>query len=140
MNSNTNSNFTNKEMNLTLLITNLSFHLAFFNGTVVGKDLECRTPFLELHLPVQHHTRWNDNQMWTPDALLTRQIRQQCDRLNGLAKSHLIGKNAVESVFVHRRKPVKTNMLVLSQCVPQKEWNRRFHLILTNCGLLSIYS
>lgn len=136
MNSNTNSNFTNKETNLTSLITNLSFHLAFFNGTVVGKYLERRTPFLQLHLPVQHHARWNDNQMRTPDALLTRQIRQQRDCLNGFAETHLISKNAVQSVFVHRGKPVKTNMLVLSQRVTQKEWNSCFHLMLTNCGSL----
>jgi len=81
---------------------NLSFHFAIFNGTVIGEDFERWAPLLQFHLPVQHHARRHDDQMRAPDALLTCEVREQCDRLDGLPESHFVGENAVEPMFVHR--------------------------------------
>jgi len=66
--------------------------------------------------------------MWTPDAFLARQVRQQRNRLNGFAQSHLVGQDTVEPVFVHRRQPVQSDVLVLSQCVTQQERHRCLYL------------
>jgi len=101
------------------ITTNLSLHLALFHRTVVRQYLERRTPFLQLHLPIQHHARRNHDQVWTPDALLAGKVRQQSDRLDRLSEPHLVSQNPVEAVLVHRRQPVQSHVLVLPQRVPQ---------------------
>lgn len=49
---------------------------SLFSAAVVGEDLETRRPLLELHLPIEHNTGRDDNEMGAPYALLTRQV---CD-------------------------------------------------------------
>jgi hypothetical protein len=44
----------------------LSLELALFHGAVIGQQLEGGAPFLQLHLPVEHHGGGHDNQVRTP--------------------------------------------------------------------------
>jgi hypothetical protein len=55
-------------MERVVLAPALSFQLPFFLRPKVSKHLQTRTPPLELHLPVYHNRRWNDNQVWPPDT------------------------------------------------------------------------
>ena len=50
----------------------LSLELPLLLRAIVGEDLECGTPLLELHLPVEHDTGGHHNEVRSPDATLTR--------------------------------------------------------------------
>ena len=93
----------------------LTFELPFFHRAVVGQNLERGTPFLELQLPVEHHTGGNDDQMWTPHFLLAGQMREQGNGLNGLAETHLISEDTVQFILVERVEPIEPDMLIFSQ-------------------------
>ena len=51
-------------------VTHLSLHLAFLLTAKVSEDLETRTPAFQLHLPVQHHTRGDDDEVRAPVACM----------------------------------------------------------------------
>ena len=105
-----------------------SLSLSLLERAEVGENLEGWTPLLELHLPVEHDTCGHDDQVRSPHALLTRQMCQQRDRLNRLAQTHLICKDAVEAVLVQRCQPVESDDLVFAQTVLQQERHRRLYL------------
>ena len=52
----------------------LSLELAFLHGAIVSEDLEGGAPFLQLHLPVQHHAGGHNNQVWAPDTCASDHI------------------------------------------------------------------
>lgn len=45
---------------------NLSLELPLFLGSIVGEDFKAGAPTLQLHLPVQHHTGGDNDQMGAP--------------------------------------------------------------------------
>jgi hypothetical protein len=48
----------------------MALDLSLFLASKVGKNFKGRTPLLELHLPVNDDSRWDDNQVGTPDSLV----------------------------------------------------------------------
>lgn len=55
---------------------------ALFPAPVVGENFETWCPFLELHLPVEHDTGRDNNEMRSPDALFTRKMSDQSNGLD----------------------------------------------------------
>ena len=60
------------------------------SAAVVREDFEARRPFLELHLPVEHDTGGHDDEMRSPDSLLTSQMCNECNCLNGFTIFRLV--------------------------------------------------
>ena len=44
------------------------------NARYIGIYLEGRSPFLELHLPVEHHGSRDNDEMGAPDVFVARQM------------------------------------------------------------------
>jgi len=97
----------------------LPFDLTLLLRAEVGQYLQSGTPPLKLHLPVDDDGRWNHDQVWTPDSTVARQRRNQGNRLNGLAETHLVCKDSVEPLVMKCDQPIKPNDLVLSQFASQ---------------------
>mmetsp|Transcript_5126 Transcript_5126/g.14694 ORF Transcript_5126/g.14694 Transcript_5126/m.14694 type:complete len:252 (-) Transcript_5126:407-1162(-) len=95
---------------------------------VIGEQLERRTPSFKLHLPVEHHRSWHDDQMRAPVAALARQPRQERDCLDGLAETHLVRQDTVQMLVVQGHQPVQTNVLILTQLSLEQKWHRGLHL------------
>lgn len=51
----------------------LSLFLPLLGTPIVGEQLEGRAPFLELHLPIQHHACGHDDEVRTPHPPAHRQ-------------------------------------------------------------------
>uniref|UniRef100_A0A6B0U2J9 Putative secreted protein n=1 Tax=Ixodes ricinus TaxID=34613 RepID=A0A6B0U2J9_IXORI len=62
----------------------LTLLLALLGDPVVREDFEGGAPLLELHLPVEHHTRGHDYQVRAPHPLVAGHVRQEGDGLDGL--------------------------------------------------------
>ena len=67
-----------------LVVPPLAELLALLRVSVVAEHLEAGQELLELHLPVQEHARWDDDQVRSPDAAVAREVGKQCDGLDGL--------------------------------------------------------
>lgn len=91
-----------------------SFEFSFLLVTVVGQYLETRTPFLELHFPIEHDTCGDNNKMRAPAAFLACQMSQHSDGHDRLAKAHLVSQDTIQTLLVHCDQPVQTNVLVLA--------------------------
>lgn len=72
----------NADMPCILFIPTFPFLLALFGVAVIGENFETRSPFLELHFPVENDASRNDNEMWSPNMLLTSKMRNESDCLN----------------------------------------------------------
>lgn len=112
----------------------MSLELSLFLRAEIGQDLEGRTPLLELHLPVDDDSGGYNDKMWTPNTLITSQGGKHRDRLNGLTKTHLIGKDAIELLVVQSYQPIKTDDLILSQRPLQEERYLGLDLHSLKCG------
>lgn len=92
-----------------------AFLFAFFLCAVIGEYFEAGTPFLEFHLPIEHHRRWDNDQMRSPVAFDACQMGEQRNRLDGFTQTHLVGQNSVQIAVVHCDQPIKTYVLRESQ-------------------------
>jgi hypothetical protein len=84
------------DMESVLRIPTFSLLLSFLLSTVVNHEFETGKEFAELHLPVQHDTRWNDNEVRSPLSFIAGEMSEKRDRLDSLSETHLIGENSAE--------------------------------------------
>lgn len=97
--------------------------------TIVAEDLEGRSPALELALPVEDDTGGHNNEMRTPDLVLTSEVGKKGDGHDGLAETHLVSQDAVEFGVVHGGEPLESDLLVLAHLSSQQER----HFCLDSC-------
>ena len=81
---------------------------------IVRHNLECRRPFFELNLPVEHHRCRHYDQVRPPDPSLDGEICQHRDRHERLTQPHLVCENTVESLVVQRDHPLQRDGLILT--------------------------
>ena len=86
-------------------------------------DLEAGTPLLDLHLPVEHDRGGDHNKVRTPIGPVHGQVGHEGDGLDGLAQTHLVSEDAVETALVERHQPVQPDVLVLAERVLQQRGN-----------------
>lgn len=48
--------------------------LSTLGATMIGKNLETREEFFELHLPIKQHAGWDYDKMWSPNSSITSQM------------------------------------------------------------------
>lgn len=53
-----------------------SLLLSLLLVAVVGEDFETGEELFELHLPVENHGCWDDNEMLAPDALVASEVTE----------------------------------------------------------------
>ena len=101
----------------------LALHFTLLLRAKVSQDLQRGAPALELHLPVDDDSCWDDDQMRAPDASIACERRQQRDGLDCLSEPHLISQDAIQSLVVKSHEPVKADDLVLSEGISEQEWH-----------------
>ena len=57
-----------------LVVPSLAELLALLRVPVVAEHLEAGHELLKLHLPIQEHARRDDDQVWSPDAAVAREV------------------------------------------------------------------
>ena len=105
----------------------VSLYLTLLLRAEVREDLETRAPAFDLHLPVHDDSGRHDDQVRTPNAIVTCKRRKHRDSLNSLAEAHLIRKDTVQLAIVQCNEPIETNDLVLTQRSSQQERYLRAH-------------
>lgn len=83
-----------------LVLQELSQSGPFILLTLVGDDTDCRGPLGELLNPVLDSDEWDNDKEWSFVTLVSDEIGEEGDRLNGLSQSHLVGQDAVQVVVV----------------------------------------
>lgn len=103
-------------------VEELSQNFSFRQSTPIRKDLQTWTELFDLFLPIEQcGTRSNDEER-SPLILVLCQMSKQRDGLNGLSKSHLICKNAIDSLNVKRVQPLQAFELVLLKSSFEARW------------------
>ncbi len=87
--------------------------VALLLGTLQDEHVDIRGPLGELPLPVVQGRLGHDDQVRARDSHDVAQVAQEGDGLQGLAQTHLVGKNARNAVLVKRDQPVQTGDLVV---------------------------
>lgn len=75
-------------------VPSLSLLLSLLLSSVVHHELEPRQELAELHLPIEHDTRWDDDEVRTPLPFVAREMGEKRDSLNCFAETHLVGENS----------------------------------------------
>jgi len=115
-------------MERVLLAPAMTLEFAFLLRSEVRENLESGTPSFKLHFPVDDNRSRYDNQVRAPNTLVTSERSYHCNRLDGLAKAHLICENAIKTFVVQRNQPVQSNDLVFAKFAPQQERYLCLHL------------
>jgi hypothetical protein len=82
-------------------VPSLSLLLSLLLSSVVHHELEPRQELAELHLPIEHNTRRNDDEVRTPLSFVTREMGEERNRLNRFTETHLVGENS-EGVSIEK--------------------------------------
>jgi len=78
------------------------------------KGLDRRAPLGKLVIPVQEGRLGNHHEMRPADILVVLQVAKERDSLEGLAKTHLVCQDSIESVLVQGDHPVEAVDLVVT--------------------------
>ena len=100
---------------LVILAAHLLFKQVFarVRRALVDDCDRVRAPARELELPVGERGQRHDDEERAAQVLRLDQVRDQRDRLDGLAQTHFVGQDAVELVVVQRDEPSQPCHLVL---------------------------
>ena len=95
-------------------------------GPVKHQELQVRHEARGLAPPVADQARRHHQEAREGDPILQIPVRQQGERLHGLAESHVVGKYAAEAAVGERPQPAVAGALVGAQLPAQRGGSRHF--------------
>ena len=95
-------------------------------GPVKHQELQVRHEARGLAPPVADQARRHHQEAREGDPILQMPVRQQGERLHGLAEPHVVGKHAAEATLGQRPQPAVAGALVGAQCSAQRGGGRHF--------------